>query len=179
MLDNQLIALVIQVVLEGESTAGIPGTPLKQAFQPTLQGVNTQPTAYLHKVGDRRVGFVFRSDVWDADAGQMVHTEQQVYETTFQVSALATQDPKTPAQYTASDVLNLLASILQSSAAIEAFEAEGVGIERISEVRNPYFMDDRQRYEACPSLDFTLSHSQIIATTTPVVTETVLQVLTV
>lgn len=179
MLDNHLIALVIQVVLAGEQAAGIPGTPLKQAFQPTLQGVNTRPTAYLYKVGDRRVGFVSRDDRWDADAGQMVHTESQVYETTFQVSALATQDPKTPTQFTASDVLNLVASILQSSAAIEAFEAQGVGVEHISAVRNPYFVDDRQQNEACPSLDVTFTHAQVITTTSPVITGTVFNILTV
>ncbi len=177
MLDNALIAIVISTIIAGESAAGIPGTPIKQAFQPTLQGTNTQPTAYLYKIGDRRVGFVSRSDVWETD--RMVHTEQQIYETTFQISALATQNPKTPTQYTASDILNLIASILQSSVTIASFEAEGVGIEHISEVRNPYFLDDRQQNEACPSLDFTISHSQIITTTTPVITETVLNILTV
>lgn len=179
MLDNQLIALIISTVIAGEATAGIAGTPIKQAFQPTQQGVNTQPTAYLYKLFDKRLGFVGRSDNWDADDSVMVHTETQQYETTFQISALATQDPKTPSQYTASDILNLIAYILQSSNAIATFEAQGVGIKHIFDVRNPYFLDDRDRHEASPSLDFTLTHKQIISNQAQIITETEFDVVTV
>lgn len=179
MLDNQLIALTISTIIAGESVANIPGLPIKQAFQPTLQGVNNQPTAYMYKVGDRRVGSPQRSDLWDNDIPAMVHTELQQYATTFQISALATQDPKNTNAYTASDILNLIAYILQSSVAIATFEANGVGIQRIMDVRNPYFLDDRQQNEASPSLDFILTHKQIITSTTPIITETEFQILTV
>lgn len=172
MLDNALIALVIKTVIAGEAIAGIPDTPVKQAFQPTQQGANTKPTAYLYKIGDRRYGFVRRTDCWDVERSQIIHTELQKYETTFQISALATQNPATPTQYTDSDILNLVASILQSSTAIAILRAAGVGIERVTDVRNPYFQDDRQRNEASPSFDFVLTHDQIIKSTTPIVEST-------
>jgi hypothetical protein len=168
MLDNALISLIISTLVAGEAAAGIPGTPVKQAFQPTAQGVNSQPTAYLHKLGDRRYGFLGRSDVWDQASSTIVHTETQQYETTFQLSTLATQNPATPNQYTASDICNLCASILQSALAVATFQAQGVGIERVTDVRNPYFLDDREQYEASPSFDFILTHKQIITTTTPI-----------
>jgi len=179
MLDNALITLVISTLIAGEATAGIPGTPIAAAFQSTRQGVNTKPTAYIYKIGDRRYGFTRRDDVWDEAAGRMVHTETQQYETTFQLSALATQNPATPDQYTASDILNLCASILQSSTAIQTFEAQDVGIERVADVRNPYFLDDRDRPEANPSFDFTMTHKQIIRSTSPVIEKTEFQILTV
>jgi hypothetical protein len=179
MLDNQLFALIISALIAGEAIAGIPGTPVKQAFQPTKQGVNTQPTAYLYKIGDHRYGYTGRCDYWDKTTSQMVHVETQQYETTFQLSALATQNPKTPMQYTASDILNLCASILQSSVAIQTFEAQGVGIERITDIRNPYFLDDREQNEACPSFDFTVCHKQIIRSSSPIIQSTELQILTV
>jgi hypothetical protein len=179
MLDNELIAMVISTVIAQEEVAGIPGLPIKQAMQPTQQGANTQPTAYLHKIGDRRVGFPRKSDEWDAMKSVMVHTELQKYETTFQISTLATQNPKTPQQYTASDVLNLIAYILQSAATVAAFEGRGVGILRVTDVRNPYFLDDRQRFEASPNLDFTLTHSQVIVSTTPVLKSEEFRILSV
>lgn len=249
MQDNAIIAILISSIVAGESAAGIPGTPIAQAFQPTQQGVNTVPTAYLYKIGDRRYGFVGRSDSWQpvqsasftgsvtgsvltvsalssgainvgdvlsgtgvpanvtvASRGTgtggtgtynlsaslsvsseamttatltMVHTETQQYETTFQFSALATQNPATPTQYTASDVVNLIASILQSSVTIAALQAHGVGIERITDVRNPYFLDDRDRYEASPSFDVTVTHKQVVVTTTPIVRSTEIQIATV
>jgi hypothetical protein len=179
MLDNQLIALIIRTLIAGEQIAGIPNTPIKQAFQPTRQGIDTQPTAYLYKIGDRRYGFTRRNDCWNPNANQMVHTETQQYETTFQLSALATQNPRTPNQYTASDILNLCGSILQSAPAIQAFQSQGVGIERVTDVRNPYFLDDREQSEAAPSFDFVLTHKQIIRSGTPIIAATKIQIATV
>ena len=69
----------------------------------------------------------------------MVHTEMQRYATIFQISALATQDPATPMQLTASDLVNFAAAVAQSDGFIQAIEAQGVGVLRIGEIRNPYF----------------------------------------
>lgn len=176
MLDNTLIALIISTILAGETTAGISGTPLLQAFQPTATGVNSIPTAYIHKISDRRVGSPYRSDVWDSINLVMTHTELQQYETVFQFSALARQFPSTPSAYTASDILNLIASILSSSIAIAAFEAQGVGIMRIMDIRNPYFDDDKGQNEANPSFDAIFSHKQIITSTTNIVATQIINV---
>lgn len=179
MLDNVIIPLIINTLIAGETIAGISGTPIKQAFQPTTQGANSVPTAYIYKISDRRFGFLGRSDVWNTNTSQMVHTETQQYESTFQLSTLATQNPATPTQYTASDICNLCASILQSSAAVATLEAQGVGIERVTDVRNPFFLDDREQFEASPSFDFTLTHKQIITSTTPIAQSIDLQMYTV
>lgn len=176
MFDNQLIALVINTIIAQETIAGIPGTPIKSAFQPTLQGVNNQPTAYMYKIGDRRVGSPNRSDVWSVPCSSMIHTELQQYESTFQISALSTQNPAAPG-LTASDLLNQIAYILQSSVTIATLEAQGVGIERVMDVRNPYFLDDRYQNEANPSLDFVLTHKQIVYSTTPIIETTELQII--
>jgi len=97
-----------------------------------------------------------------------VTVEEQVYESTFQVSALATQDPANPNQLTASDIVNYGAYIMQSGVTVAAIEAQGVGILKIGDIRNPYFTDDRQRYEASPSFDFTLTHKQVIISAPPI-----------
>lgn len=168
MLDNDLIKLIISTLIAGESGRGIAGTPIAQAFQPTAQGTNTKPTAFLTKISDHRYGFPLRQDVYDSVNEIMVHTEIQVYESMFQLSTLAAQNPTTPQIYTASDIANLCASILQSDAAMVLFQAQDVGIERVTDVRNPYFEDDHQRYEASPSFDFVMIHKQIIGGTVPV-----------
>jgi hypothetical protein len=89
-------------------------------------------------------------------------TELQQYESTFQISALSTQDPSNPNQLTASDIANYAAWIMQSQATVAALEAQGVGVLKIGAVRNVPFSDDRQRYEFSPSFDFVLTHKQII-----------------
>lgn len=169
MLDNQIIAIVIATIIAGEATAGIPGTPIKQAFQPTQQGVDTAPTAYIHKLGDHRYGYPLYSDIWDEVHSKMVHTESQQYETSFQISALSTQDPANTAQYTASDILNFIASILQSASVVASLQTQDLGILRISDVRNIPFIDDRDRNEYAPSLDFVIQHKQTIISEVPIV----------
>ncbi|HZZ80033.1 MAG TPA: hypothetical protein VFE62_16085 [Gemmataceae bacterium] len=176
MLDNPLLALIIQVLIAGEAAAGIPNTPIAQSFQPTQQGANSGPTIYLQKLFDQRYGSTERTDVWDEPNSQIVHTEIQQYETTFQLSAEAQQNPATPTQMTASDILNFAASILSSDPAIQTFEAQGIGIYRITQVRNPAFRDDYEQYEFNPNFDFVLTHKQIITTSTPVAQTIELQV---
>ena len=97
-----------------------------------------------------------------------VRTTEQVYETTFQFSALSTQDPTNPNQLTASDILNYAAFIMQNPDTTAILEENGVGVLKIGQVRNPYFSDDRQRYEASPNLEMTLTHNQIILTAPPI-----------
>jgi hypothetical protein len=179
MLDNALITLIIKAIIAGESAASIAGTPVAAAFQPDLQGVNSQPTAYIYKIGDERVGFVGRTEVWDKTNHVMVHTEIQQYTTTFQISALAQQSPATPTQYTASDILNLVASILQSSVTIATLEAKDVGVLHIGQIRNPYFTDDYQRNEAAPNMDVIFCHKQVISTQSPAISGYQLEIIEV
>lgn len=164
MLDNELFTLLIDILARGEIVANLPPIAIVQAYQPTQQGIGSTPTAYLHKVSDHRLGFPYRADTWDPVIGQLVHLEVQDYETTFQLSALSTQKPATPMQLTASDIVNQMAYILQSSSTIEKLNAQGVGMLRIQDIRNAPFLDDRDRFEFSPSLDFTVQHKQIVTT---------------
>lgn len=107
------------------------------------------------------------SQSYDGIGGLKNMTTQQ-YETTFQIMTLATQNASTPNQYTASDILNAIAYILQNDSTIQTLEAQGIGILRIIDIRNPPFIDDRDRYEYGPSFDFTLTHKQIITSQAPI-----------
>lgn len=169
MTDNQLIQLFLPIIQVGLIADGFPNVVTKQANQPTQQGINTSPTVYFYKVASKRYGFLGRWDKWDAVTSKMVHTESQYYETTFQVSALVRQFPITPNQYTASDLVNEVASIMQSDNTRDILNASGVGILRVKDISNPYFVDDRDQFEASPSFDFVLTSQASRVTTTPVI----------
>ena len=169
MKDNDLIRLFLPIINQGLIDAGYTGVVTKQANQPTQQGINTGPTVYFYKIGDHRYGFLRRDDVWDEDTLTMVHTEIQQYETTFQVSCLVLQNPSNPYLYTASDLVNEVAAIMQSDKTRAILATENVGILRVTDVANPYFVDDRDQFEANPSFDFVLTHKQTRVTTDPVV----------
>ncbi len=164
MLDNQLIQLFLPLIQSGLVNAGYQNIITKADYQPTQQGTNTGPTVYFHKIRDKRYGFLKRDDTYSG--GVMTHTEIQQYETTFQVSALVIQNPLV-ISFTASDLVNIVAMIMQSDyTRIQLFNG-GVGIYRVTDIRNPYFVDDKGRYEASPSFDFTLTHQQISSSIDP------------
>lgn len=173
MRDYQLyteIIAVIQAALNEDEN--IPNVVVKQAFQPTQQGAPTGPAVLLNKIpGDVRFGSPKKEDRWDPAAnggqGAMIHTEVQWYESTFQVNALVTQDPADLTPLTASDLLNAVSAILQSDATIVYLRTKGIGILRVRDIRNPTFIDDRDRNEYSPSFDFTLTHEQAIISTSP------------
>lgn len=185
VLDNEIFKNVIDVMRAGLTAQGYPASPsldgyvaIQQNFQPTNQGANTGQTLYIHKIGDHRYGFPERTDFWDQDNETEVHTERQLYESMFQVTALAILDPSKPplTQKTASDICNVAAAIMQSDFAVDYLTLKGLNLYRVTEVRNPYFIDDKDRYEGSPSFDFTLQHEQVIISTSPVVEDVTLDI---
>lgn len=168
MLDNQLIQLFLPIISTGLIANGYENIALVAGNQPTSQGVNTGPTVYFYKLHDVRYGFKETSDKYDEVLQQEIHTELQQYETTFQVSALVIANPLVVDTYTASDLVNQVAAILQSDSAIETLNASDVGIYRIRDSKNPYFIDDKDRAEANPLIEFTLTHKQVNISVIPV-----------
>ncbi len=170
MQDNDLIRVFYPIIKAGLVAVGYNDVVVKQSQQPTQQGANTAPTVYFFKIGDKRYGFLRRSDDTTIDADN--HTETQQYETTFQVMAWVRQRPGTPYQYTASDLVNEVAAIMQSDSTRATLLASGVQILRVTTVSNPYFGDDRNQFEASPSFEFVLTHTQTRVTTVPVINST-------
>lgn len=177
MNDNQLIQIFLPLINSGLVALGYYGVLVSQNYQPTMQGSSTGPVVYFFKVGNHRYGFLNRKDEWDPINNVMTHTESFFQESQFQVSALVTQDPTNVDTYTASDLCNAVAEIMQSDVVWEALQEQDVGIYRITDVRNPYFIDERDRYEAFPSFDFTLTYNNINITQSPIITPPIVSVL--
>ena len=173
MQDNALIRLFLPILQTQIPLYGYGGVVVQQSNQPTMQGVNTAATVYFYKVSDHRYGWPRKIDFWDVEASTENHVEEQWYETKFQLSALVLQNPKTPNAFTASDLVNTCAAILQSDSTLNTLASSSVGILRIADVTNPYFSDDRDQYEAAPAFEFTLTHRQTRVTTDPVISSSV------
>lgn len=173
MLDNAQVRALSPLLIQGMKDVG-HDIIVKKDYQPTNQGLPEKPALFLHKIGDRRIGFPGRKDEWveanppTIPVGYMKHTERCWYETTWQLSALAIQNPKKPNDPTASDLVNYAAYVMQSQNMLIGLRDSGIGILRVMGVRNPYFVDDKNRFEANPSFDFTLTHEQVIISTSPV-----------
>lgn len=177
--EKQLFEATRSALIAGFARLGISGLQVKQAWQPTQQGTPTDPAIFLTLVSHNRYGYPSRTSRFDEDEQKEYFTETQVYQTMFQINALAAQNPADTQQLTAGDLVNSAAYIMQSDATLTTFRAAGFGLERVTQVRNPKFQDDRDRFEASPSFDFVMTHKQIVTTEIDVLQSTELQIFDV
>ena len=168
--DNAIIQIFLPIINAALIVDGFTGVTVKQANQPTMQGIDTNPTAYFFKVGSKRYGFLGRDDVWNTVSSKMQHTESQYIEATWQIQTLVLQNPTTPNQYTASDLAFELSCIMQSDNTRAILNNNNIGILRITDIVNPYFIDDKENFEAAPSFDFTLVYENIRTSIDPSLT---------
>lgn len=181
MTDAQLQALIVAqlgvFIPQYPQLASIAGLTVAQTFQPRQQGRQSTPTIYFFKVGHRRYGFTGTRDIYvpptdpppppPAALGSFRHEEIQVYEQRYQFMALVPQSPAQPMALTASDVLDTVAGIMGSDGCRGALRAQGVGILRITELRNPYFTNEQNRFEADPSFDVIFTHTRTLESVVP------------
>ena len=169
--DNDVIQIFLPLITTAINATSFAPVIVAQSYQPTQQGVESDPQVVFHKVGHKRYGFLKRFDQWNSVDMEMEHVESQWIESQWQVAALIRQNPATPNQFTASDLVNEVAAILQSDTIRIALMDEGIGILRIENVSNPYFVDDFENFEASPSFDFTLTYQNTRTSLNPVVSE--------
>lgn len=160
---------------------GVQGE-MVQAFQPTSQGIEPRVQVFMTKISDHFYGFHRREDVWNEDTEVFDHSETQQVETLFQMGAVAPDitNPMKPkvrvTTKTSADVLGIVAATLRSDAFVAAIHAIGCGVQRITDLRNPFFKDDHDQNRASPSFDFTISHKQVtmfaVPEATPIRVET-------
>lgn len=170
MRENDLNTLLRTVLLDGMASRNLSGVAVKRSNQPTDQGPDSGPCLYFFVVNHHRAGSPQRSDKWDKDQGKMIHTESQWYESTYQITGSVEQDPADLDAPTANDLIAAASAILQSDTVITNFRKSGVGVYRITDSRNPFFKNDRDHFEATPSIDVTFTHRDVTVTTTPVIT---------
>lgn len=172
MLERPLFRLVADAIEAQLAVRGAPaGTLVVKSYQPQMQGIPSGPFIALHLVSDRRYGSMKREERYNRDAGVMEHFETQYRETVYQVDALRKLDPQNPADVdaiTASDLVQITAAILQSDAGQATLRAAGVGILRITDIRQAFIVDPESQSENSPSFDFTLTHKDYFNTTAPV-----------
>jgi len=167
--DNQLYQIILPIINNGLVADGFKNVLVKQANQPTQQGVPNSPTVFITKLADKRYGFLGRLNVYDEIASTITHTETQYYETTYRISGLVLQYPNVISNYTAADLIKEVSSIMQSDNTRDILNASGIGILRIKDIVNSYFTDDKDNFEAIPSFEFTLTYLNTRVNSVPIV----------
>lgn len=161
LIRRSLIALIDQ-------QPSMAGTQVVTEYQPVGQGRTNGPTLYFFQLPTgQRYGsqeYVAKQNL----AGQMMRSEGQWYRLGYQIMALNDSAQGLPAQ----DLITMGSMLIGSGGFRQLLRREQVGIERIQDVRSPYFSNDRDRFEMSPSFDFTLSTKRTIIQQSAAVTAT-------
>ncbi len=151
MRDNDLFKIIIAELKLLLADEGLSDVKIKQSYQPTQQSVSEERRLFIHKVINPQVG---TGIVYSGTK----RTQQHLKRASFQFDALAQQDPSDINSLTASDILTTAADLLQSYSAVRNLRNNGVNIERVTDVRPSYFINDKDRNESSPSFDLTVTY---------------------
>lgn len=163
MRDNDVIKVIIAELRSQLPIYGLADVKVKQSYQPTQQAVSEERRIFIHKVANPQVGsgFIYNGTT---------RKQQFLKRATFQFDALAQQDPQDVNSLTASDIVTIAADALQSYDSVRNLRANGVNIERVTDVRSIYFINDKDRHESSPSFDFIVSYQHEYEKEIPVIT---------
>lgn len=169
MNDNLLIRNIVTAIRTGMIAQGLT-VGIQQAYQPTTEGVPHGPTVLLHKTSDVRYGWVERNDIINTGTiATITHVEIEKIVSTFEIGAIAPVDPSNITALTAGDYVKAVARVLQSEACILSLQALNIGTDRIQQIKQTYFRDDKAQNEVYPNFTITFVHDDILSTTIGVV----------
>lgn len=161
MTDNQLTILLRAQLLAGFARLGITCEVLGNN-QPTTQGRIAGPVLYFSAINEQRYGWQYARTEYKPLTQELEREESQWLRTTYQVTALSPQDPSNLLLPTPKDLLRAASIIINGQSFVQAIHAQGVGVERVTDLRNPYFVNDNGQFEASPSFDFTVTRKTAI-----------------
>ena len=147
---------------DGLTNNGFPDVKVKQNFQPTKQGAPSTPFVFFTQIAVHRYGYQGRKLVYNVGNDEFDKTESQWIEATYQINAEIDQDITDSNSANSFDVVSLCAMILGSDEGRALFRAANIGIERITDIRTPKFLDGNDQNKQEPSFDFILTYNQSI-----------------
>lgn len=171
---------VIATLTAGLAVRSIIGVTPQQWYSPRVVGAPAAGKMFMlmNNVTTHDYGFLGRHDKWDEVTETFTHTEVQPTEYHIQLTGYAKPLPAPAAlpPMTPGDIAKLGARILRSDAGRQQLRALGFGIERITDVRQPYQKDESDQFTANPSFDFVLTFNQAETTLQPTVDEFALRI---
>ena len=151
---NSLMIEVRHLLLVLLAEQGLTDVQVLAAYQPTAQG-REMNAIYFFPVGLPRAGWQGRSYTSpDTGSGAGIRTERQQMEVSMPFEAFT----DIAFRLRAADLLTTAAMIMHSLSFITAARQANIGVQRITALRNPYFKNESDRFEASPSFDIQFSY---------------------
>ncbi len=165
MNDLQVFILIKSIIDNFLVNQGVTGVSVKQNYQPTMQGTPEGPAVFVHSINTNRYGHAIEKNVYNETTELFDQSNEFWRRKSFQVMARVQLNPTDENQITAADLVNMVADSLNMSDTRQTLLSSDIGIERITQVREPYIVNEKERFESEPSFDFTLSYRKIYNST--------------
>ncbi|TQI79995.1 hypothetical protein FHU10_5154 [Serratia fonticola] len=167
MKDNELITLIKGELSTGLERQGHSGIKVWQSYQPTLQGMTTDPVIYLHKMADVRHGSPGLREEYDDDAQVMRRITTEVLISTYQVSGVLVYEFTDPEAVTPGDMVKAAARAMQSPEFQQALAAKGANVMRVGSITTVDVTGENPGYEQRPLFEIDISHTDTFITEIP------------
>jgi len=165
--DNSLIRVIIAILKQGLIDCNIEGVTVKQSYQPRQSGIVSGPAIYIHKLNTHRYGYTGEKQIYNANNDNFDVRNINYRLSQYQFTALSIRNPANIEQLTASDLAQAAADIFTLQSTVRELCNNNVGIEKITTVRDGYFIDERERNEQESSFDLTFIYKVEKLTTQP------------
>ncbi|HFT1681546.1 phage gateway protein [Providencia stuartii] len=149
MTDNEVDIAIRKQLLFQLKEAGID-VSVKAGFQSTKQGREDNMVMFF-SINESGHGWQGRH--YNIQGNNANHQENQLSEKTYQVQALITD----LGNYTAGDITAIVRMIVNSLPFVTTMRKQGIGVQRATGIRRPYFVNDHGDYEQNPSFDFNVT----------------------
>lgn len=170
MTANETAAILLSTLANMMAAQGYP-VNVQASFQPTKQGAQSGAFLSVFMASARRYGHPQITEQYNPATYAFDRVETYWLEETYQITAFCISDPQNIAAPTAYTYATRAAAILQSAQARQILSANGVGFQRITEIRTPYFVDDRERNELAPSFDLVTTRQESLIYSVPVIAD--------
>lgn len=153
MRDSPFIIALRAALTARYASIGFGDVKVKQAEQPTQQGILINRAVYVRKILDYRYGYPQRRDEYEESTNEFLHIESTQIIATYQFNAISRLNPEQDDAVTAADILKITATAIQSDVVMAILKAAGIGVLRVQNLRNVYEIDDQGRHQATPTFD--------------------------
>lgn len=171
MTDSELIQLFaneLEAIVEQQDY----NLPVAQLNQPHQQALTSEGAIYFTFLFDHKHGWQTHKTTFNSSRDSFDETSTQHVESRVQISVLQEEEPGV-IKRTAKDIAHDLSMRMATPAAVKRFRLKNVGILRITDVQNPAFVDDKERYERFPSFDVVFTHNRTVTDDVPKVSDIV------
>mgnify|MGYP006914385349 CR=1 FL=1 len=163
MKDLDLIGLFSGLLESAIAAEGITDTDVIQLFQPTQQSrADSGDGVYFQLLFTRNYGSAYKTQTYNQDTGVFDTVQIQQMVAKFQISVFYPADPSNVDRLSSNDLATNIAMRMQSDDSIQKLRAAGVGITRITDVRNPQFDNEQDQSEFVPNFDMDLNYNREI-----------------